>query len=71
MKSTLDRLQDELDSRTFVRVHRSTIVNLNHIRELRHWLRGTYRIILEDGTQLLLSRNHKDHLFNTLGMPIE
>ena len=70
LKSSLDRILCELDGGIFVRIHRCTIVNLLHIRELRHWLRGNYQVLLHDGTQLLLSRTYRNQLFEILGKPL-
>jgi two-component system, LytTR family, response regulator len=70
LKSSLDRILTELDGGIFVRIHRCTIVNLLHIRELRHWLRGNYQVLLHDGTQLLLSRTYRNQLFEVLGKPL-
>jgi two-component system, LytTR family, response regulator len=70
LKSSLDRILNELDGGIFVRIHRCTIVNLLHIRELRHWLRGNYQVMLNDGTQLQLSRNYRNHVFEILGKPL-
>jgi two-component system LytT family response regulator len=70
LKSSLDRMEQQLNGGEFVRIHRCTIVNLNHIRELRHWLRGTYQVFLQDGTKLLLSRGYRDKLFSILGKPL-
>jgi two-component system LytT family response regulator len=67
LRSSLDRMEQQLNGGDFVRIHRCTIVNVNHIRELRHYLRGTYQVLLQDGTQLLLSRTYRDGLFRLLG----
>jgi two-component system, LytTR family, response regulator len=70
LKTCLDRLEEELGDTVFIRIHRSTIVNVDHIRELRPWLRGRYRVIMRDGTQLILSRNYRDHFFKVIGKPL-
>jgi two-component system, LytTR family, response regulator len=70
LKSSLEKILNELGNGIFVRIHRCTIVNLLHIRELRHWLRGSYQILLNDGTQLMLSRTYRNHLFEILGKPL-
>lgn len=70
LKSSLARILTELDGGIFVRIHRRVIVNLLHIRELRHWLRGNYQVMLHDGTQLQLSRNYRHQLFEILGKPL-
>jgi two-component system, LytTR family, response regulator len=59
---TLNTLERKLDPAQFVRIHRSAIVNVNRIRELKTWLRGEYHVILQNGTQLLWSRRYKDRL---------
>lgn len=46
----------------FVRIHRSTIVNLERIRELQPFIRGEYVVILHDGTSLKPTRGYKHRL---------
>ncbi|MEX0892131.1 MAG: LytTR family DNA-binding domain-containing protein [Gemmatimonadota bacterium] len=62
IRSTLTALLDRLDPTQFVRIHRSTIVNLDRIREVQPWASGDYIAILEDGTQLKVSRGCRDDL---------
>ena len=70
LRETITVLETQLDSRKFLRIHRSTIVNLDRIRELQPWFHGEYRIILRDGTQLMLSRTYRDKLHDVLGKPV-
>jgi two-component system LytT family response regulator len=67
LRETISSLESQLDPRKFVRIHRSSIVRLDFIKELQPWFHGEYRIILQDGTQLTLSRNHRDKLQGALG----
>jgi len=67
LRETISSLESQLDPRKFVRIHRSSIVRLDFIKELQPWFHGEYRIILQDGTQLTLSRNHRDKLQEALG----
>lgn len=67
IRTPLNELESRLDPSRFVRVHRSTIVNLDRIRELREVDRGEFEIVLEDGTKLKLSRSRRAHLENMLG----
>jgi two-component system LytT family response regulator len=46
----------------FLRIHRSTIVNIARVRELQPWFHGEYVVVLNDGTNLKLSRTHRDAL---------
>lgn len=67
IRTPLNELESRLDPARFVRVHRSTIVNLDRIRELREVDRGEFEIVLEDGTKLKLSRSRRAHLESLLG----
>jgi len=52
----MQELESRLDEKMFLRIHRSTIVNLDRIKELRPIGDGSYQVILKDGTELALSR---------------
>jgi two-component system LytT family response regulator len=67
LRETISSLESQLDPKKFVRIHRSSIVRLDFIREMQPWFHGEYRVILNDGTQLTLSRNHRDKLQEALG----
>lgn len=60
--STLKDMLHRLDPSMFVQIHRSTIVNLDRVREVQPWFSGDYVAILEDGHQLRVSRNYRDNL---------
>lgn len=65
-RESLAALEEQLDSKRFVRIHRSAIVNLSRIKECHPLFHGDMRIILHDGTQLTLSRTCRkrfDELF--------
>jgi DNA-binding LytR/AlgR family response regulator len=55
---TMAELESRLDASAFFRCHRSSIVNLNHIREIVPWFGGKYKIIVCDSenSELVLSR---------------
>lgn len=59
MRETMDELEKQLDPRTFVRIHRSTIINVNFIKELQVWKRGEYRVLMLGGQPFTLSRSHR------------
>ncbi|MGH9968544.1 MAG: LytR/AlgR family response regulator transcription factor [Pyrinomonadaceae bacterium] len=67
LRETISSLESQLDPKKFVRVHRSSIVRIDRIQELQPWFHGEYRIILQNGTQLTLSRNYRDKLQEALG----
>ncbi|EDY80738.1 LytTr DNA-binding domain family [Verrucomicrobiia bacterium DG1235] len=62
IRNTISNLEKRLDTKNFVRTHRSTIVNLDQIQELESLTHGDYQIRLKSGTTLPLSRRYADHL---------
>lgn len=69
VRSGISALEKELASH-FVRISRSTIVNLNHVREMRPWMRGNYQVIMIDGTQLTLTNGFRYKLTDLIGIPL-
>jgi two-component system, LytTR family, response regulator len=67
LRETMKRLETQFDPGRFVRIHRSTIVNVERIKELQPYFRGEYVVILQDGKSLKLSRGYKEHLESVLG----
>ena len=62
IRATLGSVMTSLDPGRFVRIHRSTIVNVDRVREVQPWVGGDYIAILTDGRQLRVSRTHRDEL---------
>jgi len=69
-RETLSGLAEQLDPRRFVRVHRSTIVNLDHVREIQPYFHGAYILVLQNGTELRLSRARRHAFEEALGQPL-
>jgi two-component system LytT family response regulator len=68
VRDSLANLESHLDPAHFARTHRSTVVNLDRIRELRpHW-HGDYRLTLQSGQVLQLSRRYRLALTEKLGI---
>ena len=57
-----------LDPTRFVRIHRSTIVNISRIKELQPYFHGEFIVVLHDGTQLKSSRSYREALVRQLGI---
>lgn len=60
VRDTLTAFETKLDPDQFVRIHRSTIVNRNHVKELIPSDSGEYTVITDNGKQLTLSRSYRD-----------
>ena len=67
LREGIGGLETQLDPRRFVRIHRSTIVNIDRVRELQPWFHHEYRVVLRDGTELILSRSCRKKLTELLG----
>ena len=61
-RQSLGQLETRLDPASFVRIHRSTLVNVEHIAEMHPLFHGDYELILRRGTRLTLSRRYRDRL---------
>lgn len=67
LRYTLSRMEEQLSTRRFARVHRSSIVNVASVREVVPEGDRGYRVILRDGTSVKMSRGHRDALDQLLG----
>jgi two-component system LytT family response regulator len=70
LRETMKRLELQLDPARFVRIHRSTIVNLEKVKELQPFFRGEYVAVLHNGATLKLSRGYRANLEARLGRTI-
>ncbi|HYX01382.1 MAG TPA: LytTR family DNA-binding domain-containing protein [Reyranella sp.] len=59
IRSSLSKLEAELDPKRFVRVHKSYLVNIARIAEVTPWISGDWRIRLQDGAEVNLSRRYR------------
>jgi two-component system LytT family response regulator len=64
VENTLSELEKRLDPKHFVRVHRSTIVNLDQIQEIQDWFGGKYRLVLRDkvASEIVVSKGMASNL---------
>jgi two-component system LytT family response regulator len=60
IRSTANRLQEELDPRRFARIHRRFLVNVDRVVGLEPWFGGDAIVLLRDGSKLRLSRNYRE-----------
>lgn len=65
---TMQQFENQLPAEKFVRVHRSYIINLEHLQKIELYDKGQSHAILRDGKSIPLSRNGKDRLKTALGI---
>ena len=61
-RETMAAIEAQLPAASFMRISRSTIVNLDRIKELQPLFHGEYAVILKSGTRLTLSRSYRDRV---------
>lgn len=62
VRETLQNLQDRVDPARFLRIHRSSLVNLDHVKKVTPALYGDYTVLMSDDTKLRLSRKNRGKL---------
>ncbi len=67
MRQTMSQMADKLDPARFARIHRSTIVNLDRVKELLPSKKGEFEVLLQNGARLVLSRKYRPLLEQRLG----
>ena len=59
LRESLTSLAARLDPARFARIHRTTIVNIDRVREIQPWFSGDYVVVLQNGSKLRMSRNYR------------
>jgi two-component system LytT family response regulator len=67
VRQTLSDLEERLDRCRFLRIHKSTIVNADRIREIQPTVNGAHLILLRDGSRLTWSRGYRSRLKDLIG----
>lgn len=62
LRETMNNIESKLNPDKFLRIHRSSLVNIDRIKELQPLFNGDYIVILQNDTELNLSRNYHDRL---------
>lgn len=70
LRETMKGIEAKLDPDRFIRIHRSTIVNTDRIKELQPLFHGEYAVILRDGTRLTASRGPENKLRKLIETPM-
>jgi two-component system, LytTR family, response regulator len=67
IRETMRSIERRIDPARFVRIHRSTIVNVDRIRSLKPNEHGDFEVHLQDGEKLKLSRTYRSHFQKVIG----
>lgn len=67
LRETIGNLEHRLDPRSFLRVHRSAIVNLRHVKEVKSEPDGDALVVLKSGEQVPMSRSYRSRIQKLLG----
>jgi hypothetical protein len=67
LRITLSGLESQLNPKQFVRIHRSTLVNVSMVKEIHPWFNGHHKVILLDGKELRMSRYQSESARLLLG----
>ncbi len=62
IREPIGDFEQRLNPERFIRIHRSCIVNVEHIKELQPGFGGEYLVVMNDGQQLTASRGYRDRL---------
>jgi two-component system, LytTR family, response regulator len=71
LRNTLSGLESRLNPKQFIRIHRSTMVNIARVKEIHPWFHGHHKVILHDGKELRMSRYQSESTKLLLGYPSE
>lgn len=66
IRMRLHHLENKLDPQKFVRIHRSTIINIDRVKEMHPLFNGDQTVIMQNGKKLTMSRNYREKLKSIL-----
>lgn len=68
IKESLEQLENKLDTQQFIRIHRSYMINIEHIKEMQRWFNGKLMLIMNDNkkSELSTSRTGAERIKNLL-----
>ena len=66
-RATMAQLEERLPAPAFIRIHRSTIVNVARIREFVPWFQGDWILVLADGTRLQSGKSYRSRIRELIG----
>lgn len=66
VRESMQNMERRLPAQMFLRIHRSSIINIERVREFQPWFHGEYIAILQDGTKLTVSRAYSHRLHDLI-----
>jgi two-component system LytT family response regulator len=70
VRESIGDVEERLDSRKFLRIHRATIVNVKRILEMHRGFGGGVFVMLRDGTKLTMSRRYRTRIREITGLEV-
>ena len=70
VRESISEVEERLDARKFLRLHRATIVNVKRIQEMHRGFGGAMFVVLRDGTKLTMSRRYRGRIRELTGMDV-
>ena len=67
LRESMKSMEARLPTDSFLRIHRSTIVNFDRVREIQPWFHGEYIALLTDGTKLVVGHAYAGRLRELIG----
>ncbi|OFX89517.1 MAG: hypothetical protein A2W99_14410 [Bacteroidetes bacterium GWF2_33_16] len=68
LRESLNELEKRLNPNQFIRIHRSTIINIDRIQSIQHYSKNDYIIITQPGDKFMMSRLKRDEIFKHFGI---
>jgi two-component system LytT family response regulator len=68
VRATMSQLDSQLDPKKFVRIHRSTMVRIEAVKEIQPLFNGDQSVILANGDKVVLSRSYRERVQAALGL---
>lgn len=65
--SSMHSLEEKLVEHGFVRIHKSYLVSLKHVKRVKKWFHGTYVVEMSDGEEIRVSRSYQKAFFEAIG----
>jgi two-component system LytT family response regulator len=66
LRESMQQILEQLDPKAFLRIHRSTIINMQYLAEIQHVGSGDVEVRMKDGKRFRVSKSYREELFNQL-----